>query len=164
MPPLIVRPKERSEDPNDYSRCNSTPWHPELTVLNLVVDPLKTETIYIKGHEYHSAQSSYQPYDLTYQSFCETHISHGNNALSSIAETNSRGIDAFKYNYKPLHVLSLSSCNLIIPFSMHKLKALSIRANSLYRCMVVYKNGITVLKPNLEARGSLTQGGKISHR
>jgi hypothetical protein len=56
---------------------------------------LKTETISIKGHEYHSAQSSYQSHDLTYQSFCKTHISHGNNALSSIAETNSRGLDAF---------------------------------------------------------------------
>jgi hypothetical protein len=71
------------------------PWHPELTVLDLVVDPLKTEMISIKGHEYHSAQSSYQPYDLTYQSFCETHVSHGNKALSSIAEINSRGLDAF---------------------------------------------------------------------
>jgi hypothetical protein len=56
---------------------------------------LKTETISIKGHEYHSAQSSYQPHDLTYQSFCKTHVSHDNNALSSIAETNSRGLDAF---------------------------------------------------------------------
>jgi hypothetical protein len=51
--------------------------------------------ISIKGHEYYSAQSSYQPHDLTYQSFCKTHVSHGNNALSSIAETNSRGLDAF---------------------------------------------------------------------
>jgi hypothetical protein len=53
--------------------------------------------IFIKGHEYHSAQSSYQPHDLTYQSFCKTHVSHGNNALSSIAETNSRGLDAFSF-------------------------------------------------------------------
>jgi hypothetical protein len=52
--------------------------------------------ISIKGHEYHSAQSSYQPHDLTYQSFCKTHVSHGNNALSSIAETNSRGLDVFR--------------------------------------------------------------------
>jgi hypothetical protein len=95
MPPFIVRSKEKSEDPNDYFGCNSTPWHPELTVLNLVVDPLKTETISIKGHEYHSAQSSYQPHDLTYQSFYKTHVSHGNNVLSSIAETNSQGLDAF---------------------------------------------------------------------
>jgi hypothetical protein len=51
--------------------------------------------ISIKGHEHHSAQSSYQSHDLTYQSFCKTHVSHGNNALSSIAETNSRGLDAF---------------------------------------------------------------------
>jgi hypothetical protein len=51
--------------------------------------------ISIKGHEYHSAQSSYQPHDLTYQSFYKTQVSHGNNALSSIAETNSRGLDAF---------------------------------------------------------------------
>jgi hypothetical protein len=51
--------------------------------------------ISIKGHEYQSAQSSYQPHDLTYQSFCKTHVSHGNNVLSSIAETNSRGLDAF---------------------------------------------------------------------
>jgi hypothetical protein len=51
--------------------------------------------ISIKGHEYHSAQSSYQPHDLTYQSFCKTLVSHGNNALSSIAETNSWGLDAF---------------------------------------------------------------------
>jgi hypothetical protein len=51
--------------------------------------------ISIKGHEYHSAQSSYQLHDLTYQSFCKTHVSHGNNVLSSIAETNSRGLDAF---------------------------------------------------------------------
>jgi hypothetical protein len=56
---------------------------------------LKTETISIKGHEYHCAQSSYQPHDLTYQRLCKTHVSHGNNALSSIAETNSRGLDAF---------------------------------------------------------------------
>jgi hypothetical protein len=51
--------------------------------------------ISIKGHEYYSAQSSYQPHDLTCQSFCKTHVSHGNNALSSIAETNSRGLNAF---------------------------------------------------------------------
>jgi hypothetical protein len=56
---------------------------------------LKTETISIKGHEYHSAQSSYQPHDLTYESFCKTHVSHGDNVLSSIAETNSWGLDAF---------------------------------------------------------------------
>jgi hypothetical protein len=95
MPPFIVRPKERSGDPNDYFGWNSTPWHLELTVLNLVADPLKTKTISIKGHEYQSAQSSSQPHDLTYQSFCKTHVSHGNNTLSSIAETNSRGLDAF---------------------------------------------------------------------
>jgi hypothetical protein len=100
MPPFIVQPKERNEDPNDYSGCNPTPWHPELTVLNLVVDPLKTETISIKGHEYYSAQSSYQPHDLAYQSFCKTYVSHGNNALSSIAETNSRDLDAFRYQQK----------------------------------------------------------------
>jgi hypothetical protein len=51
--------------------------------------------ISIKGHEYHSAQSSYQLHDLTYQSFCKTHVSHGNNVLSSIAETKHRGLDAF---------------------------------------------------------------------
>jgi hypothetical protein len=51
--------------------------------------------ISIKGHEYHSAQRSYQPHDLTYQNLCKTHVSHGNNALSSIAETNSQGLDAF---------------------------------------------------------------------
>jgi hypothetical protein len=51
--------------------------------------------ISIKGHEYHSAQSSYQPHDLTYQSFYKTHVSHGNKELSSIAKTNSRGLDAF---------------------------------------------------------------------
>jgi hypothetical protein len=97
MPPFIVRPKEKSEDPNDYSEHNSTPWRPELTVLNLDVNPLKTEVISIKGHEYHSAQSSYQSHDLTYQGFYKTHVSHGNNALSSIAETNSRGLDAFMH-------------------------------------------------------------------
>jgi hypothetical protein len=69
--------------------------HPKLTVLNLDVTPLKTETISIKGHEYHRAQNSYHLHDLTYQSFCKTHISHDNKALSSIAETNSRGLDAF---------------------------------------------------------------------
>jgi hypothetical protein len=51
--------------------------------------------ISIKGHEYHSAQSSYQLHDLTYRSFCKTHVSHGNKALSSIAKTNSWGLDAF---------------------------------------------------------------------
>jgi hypothetical protein len=51
--------------------------------------------ISIKRHECHSAQSSYQPHDLTYQSFYKTHVSHGNKALSSITETNSRGLDAF---------------------------------------------------------------------
>jgi hypothetical protein len=51
--------------------------------------------ISIKGHEYQSAQSSYQPHDLAYQSFCKTHVSHGNNTLSSIVKTNSRGLDAF---------------------------------------------------------------------
>jgi hypothetical protein len=95
MPSFIVQPKEKSEDPNDYSELNSTPRCPELTVLNLDINPLKTETISIKGHEYHSAQSSYQSHDLTYQSFYKTHVSHGNNVLSSIAETNSRGLDAF---------------------------------------------------------------------
>jgi hypothetical protein len=49
---------------------------------------MKTEIISIKGHEYHSAQSSYQLHDLTYQRFYKTHVSHDNNALSSIAETN----------------------------------------------------------------------------
>jgi hypothetical protein len=108
MPPFIVRPKEKSEDLNDYSECNSTPWHPELTVLNLVVNLLKTETISIKGHEYYSAQSSYHPHDLTYQSFCKTHVSYGNNALSSIAETNSRGLDAF----------NRISCCLVPPYDV----------------------------------------------
>jgi hypothetical protein len=51
MPPFIVRQKEKNEDPNDYSKRNSTPWRPELTVLNLDVKPLKTEMISIKGHE-----------------------------------------------------------------------------------------------------------------
>jgi hypothetical protein len=97
MPPFIVRPKEKNKDPNDYSECISTPRHPKLTVLNLDVTPLKTETISIKGHEYHGAQSSYNLHDLTYQSFCKTHVSHGNKALSSIAETKPRGLDAFKY-------------------------------------------------------------------
>jgi hypothetical protein len=55
--------------------------------------------IFIKGHEYQSAQSSYQPHDLTYQSFCKTHVSHGNNMLSSIVETNFRGLDAFQVVY-----------------------------------------------------------------
>jgi hypothetical protein len=95
MPPFIVWPKEKSEDPNDYSERNSTPRHPELTVLNLDVNSLKTKMISIKGHEYHSAQNNYQYHDLTYQCFCKTHVSHGNIALSSIAETNSRGLDAF---------------------------------------------------------------------
>jgi hypothetical protein len=95
MPPFIVQPKEKSEDPNDYSKRNSTPRRSELTVLNLDVNPLKTETISIKGQEYHSTQNSHQSHDLTYQSFYKTHVSHGNNALSSIAETNSRGLDAF---------------------------------------------------------------------
>jgi hypothetical protein len=49
MPPFIVRPKEKSEDPNDYSKRNSTPRCPELTVLNLDINPLKTEMISIKG-------------------------------------------------------------------------------------------------------------------
>jgi hypothetical protein len=49
MPPFIVWPKEKNEYPNDYSERNSTPRRPELTVLNLVVNPLKTETISIKG-------------------------------------------------------------------------------------------------------------------
>jgi hypothetical protein len=43
MPPLIVRPKEKNESPNDYSERNSTPRRPELTVLNLVDHPLKTK-------------------------------------------------------------------------------------------------------------------------
>jgi hypothetical protein len=97
MPPFIVRPKEKNEDPNNYSERNSTPRCPELTVLNLDVKPLKTKTISIKGHETHSAQNSHHSHDLTYQSFCKTHVSHGNIALSSIAETNSRGLDAFKW-------------------------------------------------------------------
>jgi hypothetical protein len=40
------------------------------------------------------------PHDLTYQSFGKTHISHGNNALSSIVETNSRDLDAFITIYR----------------------------------------------------------------
>jgi hypothetical protein len=95
MPPFIVRPKEKSEDPNDYSEHNST-RRPKLTVLNLDVNPLKTEIIFIKGYEYHSAQNSLHSHDLTYHSFCKTHVSHGNVVLSSIAETNSRGLDAFR--------------------------------------------------------------------
>jgi hypothetical protein len=95
MPPFIVRPKEKSEDPNAYSKRNSTPRCPKLTILNIVVNSLKTETISIKEHENHSAQNSHHSHDLTYQSFCKTHVSHGNVALSSIAETHSRGLDAF---------------------------------------------------------------------
>jgi hypothetical protein len=95
MPPFIVSPKKKSKDPNDYSERNSTPRCPELTVLNIDVNPLKTKTISIKGHGYHSVQSSYQSHDLTYQSFYKTHVSHGNNVLSSIAKTNSQGLDAF---------------------------------------------------------------------
>jgi hypothetical protein len=95
MPPFIVLPKEENEDPNDYSERNSTPRRPELTILNLDVNPLKTKTISIKGHKYHSAQNSHYSHDLTYQSFYKTHVSRGNIALSSIAETNSRGLDAF---------------------------------------------------------------------
>jgi hypothetical protein len=49
MPPFIVRPKEKNEDRNDYSERNSTPRRSELTVLNLDVNPLKTETISIRG-------------------------------------------------------------------------------------------------------------------
>jgi hypothetical protein len=95
MPPFIVRPKEKSEDPNDYSERNTTPRRPKLTVLNLDINPLKTKTISIKGHENHSSQNSHHSHDLTYQSLCKTHISHGNVALSSIAKTNSWGLDAF---------------------------------------------------------------------
>jgi hypothetical protein len=95
MPPFIVWPKEKSKDPNNYSERNLTPRRPELTVLNLVVNPLKTETISIKGHENHSAQNSHHSHDLTYQSFYKTHVSHGNVVLSSIVEINSRGLDAF---------------------------------------------------------------------
>jgi hypothetical protein len=98
MPLFIVQLKEKSEDPNDYTERNSTPRRPELTVLNLVVNPLKTETISIKGHENHSAQNNHHSHDLTYQSFCKTHINHGNIALSSIAETHSRGLDAFTWH------------------------------------------------------------------
>jgi hypothetical protein len=98
MPPFIVRPKEKSKDPNDYSEHNSTPQRPELTVLNLDVNPLKTETISIKGHENDSAQNSHHSHDLTYQSFCKIHVSHGNVVLLLITETNSRGLDAFKVN------------------------------------------------------------------
>jgi hypothetical protein len=53
--------------------------------------------ISIRGHEYHGAQSSYHFHDLTYQGFCKTRVSHGNKALSSIAETNSWGLDAFNH-------------------------------------------------------------------
>jgi hypothetical protein len=49
---------------------------------------LKTETISIKGHDCHIAQSSYHLHDLTYGCFCKTHVSHGNYVLSLIAETN----------------------------------------------------------------------------
>jgi hypothetical protein len=90
---------KKSEDPNDYSERDLTARRPELTVLNLDVNPLKIETISIKEHEYHSAQSSYQSHDLTYQVLCKTHVSHGNNALSSIVETNSRGLDAFTHHH-----------------------------------------------------------------
>jgi hypothetical protein len=41
MPSFIVQPKEKSEDPNDYSERNSTPRRLELTILNLDVNPLK---------------------------------------------------------------------------------------------------------------------------
>jgi hypothetical protein len=113
MPPFIVRPKEKSEDPNDYSERNSTHRRPELTVLNLDVNPLKTETISIMGHENHSTQNSHYSHDLTYQSFCKTHVSHDNVALSSIAKTNSRGLDAFSNNsvHKSYIYLSRSFIN-----------------------------------------------------
>jgi hypothetical protein len=102
MPPFIVRPKEKNEDPNDYFERNSTPRRPELTVLNLDVNPLKIKMISIKGHENLNAQSSHHSHDLTYQSFCKTYISHGNVTLSSIAETNSQGLDAFKFHFCPM--------------------------------------------------------------
>jgi hypothetical protein len=40
---------KKGEDPNDYSERNSTPRHPELTVLNLDVNPLKTKNDFHQG-------------------------------------------------------------------------------------------------------------------
>jgi hypothetical protein len=130
MPPFIVRPKEKSEDPNNYFERNSTSRRLELTVLNLDVNLLKTETISIKGLEYHSAQSSYQSHDLTYQSSCKTHVSHDNNTLSSIAETNYRDIDAFT-SQRQGYMYCDGYVGLIYPWEVGTLKTIWHRSLSL---------------------------------
>jgi hypothetical protein len=94
MPPFIVGQRRKGKILMTILNVTQ-PQCPKLTILNLDVNPLKTKLISIKGHENHSAQNSHHSHDLTYQSFCKTHVSHGNVVLSSIAETNSRGLDAF---------------------------------------------------------------------
>jgi anaerobic ribonucleoside-triphosphate reductase len=78
MPPLIVRPKEKTKVLTTNLNVTQHLRRPELTVLNLVVHPLKTETISIdKGHENHIAHD-FHYHDLTFYRLCKTHVSHGN--------------------------------------------------------------------------------------
>jgi hypothetical protein len=87
-------------------------------------------------------QSSYHLHDLTYQRFCKTHVSHGNYALSSIAETNtgaymlshpstymrgSRPIERSNIQSSFLHLLHFCPFSLISCYSLH----LSARSNGI---------------------------------
>jgi hypothetical protein len=78
MPPLIARPKEKTKVLTTNPNVTQHLRRSELTILNLVVHPLKTETISIdKGHDNHIAHDLHY-YDLTFYRLCKTHVSHDN--------------------------------------------------------------------------------------
>jgi hypothetical protein len=78
IPPLIVRPKEKTKVLTTNPNVTQHLWHLELTVLNLVDHPLKTKTISIdKGHDHHIAHDLHY-HDLTLYHLCKMHVSHDN--------------------------------------------------------------------------------------
>jgi hypothetical protein len=78
MPPLIARPKEKTKVLTTNPNITQHLRRPELTVLNLVVHSLKTETISInKGHDNRIAYGLHY-HDLTFYRLCKTHVSHDN--------------------------------------------------------------------------------------
>jgi homoserine trans-succinylase len=78
MLPLIVWPKEKTKVLTTNPNVTQHIRRSELTVLNLVDHPLKTETIFIdKGYNNHIAHN-FHYHDLTFYHLCKTHVSYDN--------------------------------------------------------------------------------------
>jgi hypothetical protein len=78
MPPLIARPKDKTKVLTTNPNVTQHLRRSKLTVLNLVVHPLKTEMISIdKGHDNHIVHDLHY-HDLTFYRLCKTHVSHDN--------------------------------------------------------------------------------------